>query len=210
MAYYYNSGGFFQGLPSFTKNVLLANIVIYIACLIKPEAMYQYFALYPVSSGLFRFWQPLTYMFMHGGFWHLFLNMYCLLMFGLALERVWGPKKLAKFYFISGIGAAAFHVLIETIFRGGATASLVGASGAIYGLILGYAMLYPESRMTLLFPPISFTAKWMVVIFIFIELLTGMSLSDGVAHFAHLGGMLVGYIMILIWKKKQTLYEWEY
>lgn len=198
----------FSNIPPFTKKILLANLAVYVAWLINPSAM-SVFAMYPISSGLFHFWQPLTYMFMHGGFWHLFFNMYTLVMFGSALERVWGAKKLAKYYFLTGIGAAAFHMLIEGLLHGGAAASIVGASGAIYGLLLGYAMLYPESRLTLIFPPISFTAKWMIVIFALIEILTGLGLSDGIAHFAHLGGMVVGFVVLLIWKKNHRLYEWE-
>lgn len=198
----------FSNIPPFTKKILLANLAVYVAYMINPSAM-SVFAMYPIGSGLFRFWQPLTYMFMHGGFWHLFFNMYTLVMFGSALERVWGGKKLAKYYFLTGIGAAMFHMLIEGLLHGGASASIVGASGAIYGLLLGYAMLYPESRLTLIFPPITFTAKWMIVIFAVIEILTGLGLSDGIAHFAHLGGMVVGFVVLLIWKQQHKLYEWE-
>ena len=150
-------------------------------------------------------------------------------MFGSVLERVWGPKKYLLYYMVTGLGAALLHTGVEwlqtlywqNIIQTGdpsaavaAAASMrrmlmtptVGASGAIYGLLLGYAMLFPDSVMTLIFPPISLKAKWFVLIFAAIELVMGLSGGDGVAHFAHLGGMLFGLILILIWRKGQKMY----
>ena len=164
---------------------------------------------------------------MHGGFWHLFFNMYTLFIFGSVLERVWGTKKFLTFYFVTGLGAAAVHTGVEWIQMSSwmtqvaengsmaAQASIhalkmtptVGASGAIYGLLMGYAMLYPDSIMTLIFPPVSLKAKWFVLIFAAIELLTGISgAGTGIAHFAHLGGLIFGFLLIMYWKKKRTLY----
>ena len=191
--------------------------------------MYETFALFYPSSPFFRWWQPVTHMFMHGGFGHLFFNMFTLYMFGSVLERVWGPKKYLLYYMVTGLGAALLHTGVEwlqtlywqNIIQTGdpsaavaAAASMrrmlmtptVGASGAIYGLLLGYAMLFPDSVMTLIFPPISLKAKWFVLIFAAIELVMGLSGGDGVAHFAHLGGMLFGLILILIWRKGQKIY----
>lgn len=170
-----------------------------------------------------------THMFMHGGFWHLFFNMYTLFIFGSVLERVWGPKKFLLFYFVTGLGAAALHTGVQwievqtymnQIAEGSQTAAMeyhrlkmtptVGASGAIYGILLGYAMLYPDSVMTLVFPPISLKAKWFVMIFAGIELFTGVTgMGGGIAHFAHLGGMLFALLLITYWKKKHTLYRYE-
>ena len=166
-------------------------------------------------------------MFMHGGFWHIFFNMYTLVMFGTMVERYLGPKKFLLFYFVCGLGAAALHMGVQFLqmqsFMDSAAlghpnamqniASIkmtptVGASGAIYGLLIGYAMLFPESRMTLLFPPVTLSAKWMVVAFAVIELVTGVSgVNSGVAHFAHLGGMLIGYLLILMWRKRGVLFD---
>ena len=166
-------------------------------------------------------------MFMHGGFWHIFFNMYTLVMFGTVVERYLGPKKFLLFYFVCGLGAAALHMgvqflqmqsFMDSVALGhpGAMQNItsirmtptVGASGAIYGLLIGYAMLFPESRMTLLFPPVTLSAKWMVVAFAVIELVTGVSgVNSGVAHFAHLGGMLIGYLLILMWRKRGVLFD---
>ena len=233
MAYYYSGGnnggggGFLASLPTVTKNLIIINVIIFIATLINQEYMIGTFALFYPTSPFFHWWQVVTHMFMHGGFWHIFFNMYTLLIFGGVVERIIGPKKFLLFYFICGFGAVALHLGVEYlqmqaymngVAQGSATAMqnieaikltpTVGASGAIYGVLLGYAMLFPESRMTLLFPPITLSAKWMVVAFAVIELLTGVTgLASGIAHFAHLGGMLIGWLMILWWRKRGVLFD---
>ncbi len=228
-----NSGrGFLSMIPPVTRNIIIINFLIWIVAELRPEFMYENFALYYPKSQHFHWWQFVTHMFMHGGFWHIFFNMFTLYMFGSVLERVWGPKKYLLFYFVTGLGAAALHTGVEwcqclywehivnagsavdaiaanssiqTLFR----TPTVGASGAIYGLLLGYAMLFPDSRMTLLFPPITLKAKWFVIIFAAIELFTGISgMGGGIAHFAHLGGMLFGLILILWWKKGNKMYDY--
>lgn len=166
-------------------------------------------------------------MFMHGGFWHLFFNMYTLFIFGSVLERVWGTKKFLVFYFVTGLGAALVHTGVEWIqmqsliskAAEGSSAAMasihamkmtptVGASGAIYGVLMGYAMLYPDSVLTLIIPPISLKAKWFVLIFAAIELLTGVTgTGGGIAHFAHLGGLIFGFLLMWYWKKNNTLYS---
>jgi membrane associated rhomboid family serine protease len=145
-------------------------------------------------------------MFMHGGLGHLFFNMYTLFIFGSVLENVWGTKKFLTFYFVTGIGAALVNIGVQ--YLTGSFALTVGASGAIYGILMGYAMLYPDSRLTLLFPPVSMKAKWFVLIFAGIELLLGISNNpaDNVAHFAHLGGLIFAFLLIMFWKKKHRLY----
>lgn len=228
-----NSGrGFLSAIPPVTRNIIIINFLIWIISELSPDFMYEKFALFYPKSQYFHWWQFVTHMFMHGGFWHVFFNMFTLYMFGSVLERVWGPKKYLLFYFVTGLGAAALHtgvewmqcLHLEHIVNTGAAADAiaanrsiqalcmtptVGASGAIYGLLLGYAMLFPDSRMTLLFPPITLKAKWFVLIFAVIELLTGVTgVGGGIAHFAHLGGMLFGLILILWWKKGNKMYTY--
>ena len=222
-------GGLLGFIPPVTRNIIIINTLILIITSLTKNFMYETFALFYPSSPFFRWWQPVTHMFMHGGFGHLFFNMFTLYMFGSVLERVWGPKKYLLYYMVTGLGAALLHTGVEwlqtlywqNIIQTGdpsaavaAAASMrrmlmtptVGASGAIYGLLLGYAMLFPDSVMTLIFPPISLKAKWFVLIFAAIEQVMGLSGGDGVAHFAHLGGMLFGLILILIWRKGQKMY----
>lgn len=203
------------------KNLIIINTIILVATMLIGDAMYQYFALFPFESPLFRPYQMITHMFMHGGIWHLFFNMYTLLIFGSVLERIWGSKKFLIFYFVTGLGAALCHNLVLHIEISSFTAAnetlkamtvmrtpTVGASGAIYGVLLGYGMLFPDNVLQLIFPPVALKAKWFIVIFAGIELLTGITgLGGGIAHFAHLGGMLFGLILILIWKKKHKLYN---
>ena len=233
MAYYYygndggRRGGFLSSLPPVTKNLIIINVIVFVASLLNQNFMIGTFALFYPTSVYFHWWQVVTHMFMHGGFWHIFFNMYTLLIFGCVVERIIGSKKFLLFYFICGLGAVALHLGVEYLQMqsymqgaalGNATAiqdialikntPTVGASGAIYGVLMGYAMLFPESRMTLLFPPVTLSAKWMVVVFAAIELFTGVTgLSAGIAHFAHLGGMLIGWLMILSWRKRGILFD---
>ena len=232
MAYYYsggngNGGGFLASLPTVTKNLIIINVIIFVATLINREFMTYTFGLFYPTSPFFHWWQVVTHMFMHGGFWHIFFNMYTLLIFGCVVERIIGSKKFLLFYFVCGLGAVALHLGVEYLqlqsyMEGAALGNAaaiqniaiikntptVGASGAIYGVLMGYAMLFPESRMTLLFPPVTLSAKWMVAIFAAIELFTGVTgVAAGIAHFAHLGGMLIGWLMILAWRKRGVLFD---
>ena len=199
-----------RNLPPAVKNLLIINIIVFIGTELIGDPMYQWFALFPIGSPFFRWWQFVTHMFMHGNFMHIFFNMWSLIVFGPMLERLWGSKKFLIFYFVCGLGAALCHELV-LLTQPLSNIPTVGASGAIYGLLLGFGMLYPNYVLTLVFPPVSLKAKWFVAIFAGIELLTGvLGTHDGVAHFAHLGGMLFGLILILIWKKKGQMYtEWE-
>lgn len=232
MEYYYydNNGGgrrgFMSDWPAAVRNIIIINVLVYLVTYLKGNFMYENFALFYPTSPFFHWWQPVTHMFMHGGFWHLFFNMYTLFIFGSVLERVWGTRKFLVFYFVTGLGAAAVHTGVEWIQMThwmsqaaegsmAAQASIhalkmtptVGASGAIYGLLIGYAMLYPDSVMRLIFPPVAMKAKWFVLIFAGIELLTGVTgTGGGIAHFAHLGGLIFGFLLIIYWKKKRTLY----
>ena len=214
-------------VPTAIKNIIIINVLVMIMTSLNDNLMYEKFALFYPTSPFFHWWQPVTHMFMHGGFWHLFFNMYTLFIFGSVLERVWGTKKFLIFYFVTGIGASLIHTGVEWIQMnsymtqaaegsGAALAAIhaikmtptVGASGAIYGVLMGYAMLYPDSMLTLFFPPISMKAKWFVLIFAAIELLTGVTgTGGGIAHFAHLGGLIFGFLLIWYWKKNHTLYS---
>lgn len=232
-----------SSLPVAVKNIIIINVVMMLASYANQSLMTDNFALYFPASPFFRIWQPITYMFMHGGFFHLFFNMYTLFIFGTVLERVWGAKKFLLFYFVTGIGAALVHMGVQWIqyenalSAAGLTASdaalwaeqiaqnvkagaqsvpvwsvtlfvpTVGASGAIYGILMGYAMLYPDSIMRLIFPPVALKAKWFVLIFAGLELLLGISSTGGgIAHFAHLGGLIFGFILLMYWKKTHKLY----
>ena len=226
MSYYYqeNRRGFFQSIPPVTRNLIIVNVLIFIATLFNEDFMVGTFGLFYPSSRFFHWWQVITHMFMHGGFWHIFFNMYTLFIFGVVVERILGSKKFVLFYFVCGLGAAALHMGVQYLQMQSFLASesqtalqsivalkntpTVGASGAIYGVLMGYAMLFPDSKMTLLFPPVTLSAKWMVVIFAVIELFTGVvGFTDGVAHFAHLGGMLIGWLMIKWWRRRGVLFE---
>lgn len=221
MGYYYDNGNnFISQIPTVTKNLVAINILMFIATLVNENFMVANFAMFYPASPFFKPWQILTHMFMHGGFWHIFFNMYSLLMFGSILERSLGPKKYLIFYFVTGLGAVALHTGVEWlqarvfIANGIATAyqqllvtPTLGASGAIYGVLIGFAMLYPQARLILIFPPIPVKAKWLVIIFAAIELFSGINgIQDGVAHFAHLGGMLFGWLLIRWWRKQGKLY----
>ena len=201
-----------RNLTPAIRNLLIINIIVFLGTELIGDSMYQWFALFPIGSVYFRWWQFVTHMFMHGSFAHIFFNMWSLIVFGPVLERMWGSKKFLLDYFVCGLGAAACHELVLYYMGSGMlNVPTVGASGAIYGLLLGFGMLYPNYTLTLLFPPVSLKAKWFVLIFAGIELVTGvLGTNDGVAHFAHLGGMLFGLILILLWKKQGKMYsEWE-
>lgn len=229
MSYYSydNRGGILSGIPAAIKHIIIINVLVMLLTLMRENFMYETFALFYPTSPFFHWWQPVTHMFMHGGFWHLFFNMYTLFIFGSVLERVWGTKKFLVFYFVTGLGAALVHTGVEWIqmqsliskAAEGSSAAMasihamkmtptVGASGAIYGVLMGYAMLYPDSVLTLIIPPISLKAKWFVLIFAAIELLTGVTgTGGGIAHFAHLGGLIFGFLLMWYWKKNNTLYS---
>jgi membrane associated rhomboid family serine protease len=220
-------GGLLAGMPAAVKNIIFINVIVMLMTSLKENFMYETFALFYPTSPFFHWWQPVTHMFMHGGFWHLIFNMYTLSIFGSVLERVWGTKKFLLFYFVTGLGAALIHTGVEWLqmqswlsqAAEGSTAAMtsihllkmtptVGASGAIYGVLMGYAMLYPDTVLSLLIPPISMKAKWFVLIFAAIELFTGVTGTGGnIAHFAHLGGLIFGFLLIWYWKKKHTLYS---
>ncbi|MBR2958613.1 MAG: rhomboid family intramembrane serine protease [Bacteroidales bacterium] len=197
MAQYQPQG--FRVLPPAVKHLLIINVICYAAyyLLAKQHIMdlNALLGIWSLQSGNFHIWQPLTYMFMHGSFEHLFFNMFSLWMFGSALEEYWMTKRFVFYYMVCGIGAGLLNMLIPGFHVS------VGASGAIYGLLLAFAMMFPNDYIYLYFL-VPIKNKWFIIGMVAIELFEGIFRSyDGVAHFAHLGGMLIGLILVLYWRK---------
>lgn len=189
----------FRMLPPVVKNLIIINFIVFLATMVLEKYNYNSIttmcALNAAWTGRFRIWQLLTYMFMHGSWSHIFFNMFALWMFGYVLENYWGSRRFLFYYLVCGIGAGLCNLIVP-----GWTIT-VGASGAVYGILLAFGMMFPNERIYLYFiMPIK--AKWFVIGYAAIELLDGLFMtSDGIAHFAHLGGMLVGLILILYWRK---------
>ena len=248
----YSPGGF-RMLPPVVKNLLIINVIFFLATMGLGQAfnidLNDVLGMHYFGSHLFRPYQLVTYMFMHGGFAHIFFNMFALWMFGNVLENVWGQKKFLIYYFVTGIGAALVQVAV-TYFQVSAlevsmsadqisvvmnegykilaenknfadplmaelnivfNTSTVGASGAVFGILLAFGMMFPNSLIYVYFA-IPIKAKWFVILYGGLELVSGIfnSQSDNVAHFAHLGGMLFGLVLILIWRRQQkrrTFYD---
>ena len=200
-------------LTPVVQTLLLLNGLFYLAELINPELLIGWLALWPggllvpatAGEGAAPFWpwQIITYAFLHGGLLHLALNMYALWLFGSRLEYLWGSRRFAVYYFSCVIGAAVAQLAVSeiTLLRGGEAYPVLGASGGIFGLLVAFGMLFPETRLILLIPPIPIKAKWFVIGYGAIELLAGVTgTMMGVAHFAHLGGMVTGYLLLRYWR----------
>lgn len=187
-------------------NLIIINALVYIAQFVldKTMGLTNLIALYPFDSGLFKPYQLVTHMFAHdpSNFFHILFNMYALWMFGSVLERVWGPKKFFIFYMVCGLAAG-----IAQMFVG---APAIGASGAIMGLLAAFAYLFPNTQFYILPFPFPIKAKYLVAIYAAIDLFGGLhpGAADNIAHFAHLGGMVMGFILVIIWNKtnKKTFY----
>lgn len=183
-------------LQQVAGRAILADMLTYLG--LTPAFFFSHVAL----------WQLVTYMFLHGGLWHLLINMLILYMFGVELEGHWGTKQFLKYYFLCGIGAGVFHLLISL----GSPIPVVGASGAIYGLLAAFGLLFPNRILTLLlffFLPIQIMAKYLVMIFVGISLFYGFFGGEsGVAHFAHLGGMLVGFLYLKLDWRLAAMGKW--
>lgn len=245
----------FGGLPPVVKNLLIINVLFYLASIVLNSALglplEKFLGLHVPMAGDFGVHQLFTYMFLHAypDPMHIFFNMFALFMFGRMLELVWGPKRFLVFYLVTGVGAAFVHLLTQYInilpvlqdittamnnptydnlkifFNLEANQTLspevarealmrfrsdylnshvtVGASGAVFGILLAFGMLFPNTRLMLLFPPIPIKAKYFVIGYGALELFLGISGSmTNVAHFAHLGGMLFGFILIKYWRSK--------
>lgn len=190
-------------MPPAIKTLIIINVAVFVVQFFTPlgDFIFSQFSLWPVGTQNFRPWQPLTYMFLHGSGGHLFFNMFALWIFGTEIENYWGTKQFNLYYFICGIGAALIN-LLATI---GDPYPTVGASGAIYGVLLAFGMMFPNRYIFLyfLFP---IKAKYFVAGYAVIEFMSGlgsqtMGSGSNVAHFAHLGGMVIGYLYIM-WKRQ--------
>lgn len=193
-----------QSIPPVVLNLIIINVIVFIAQYVLDSSLNltMKFALYPYNSGAFEPYQLVTHMFLHGGFLHILFNMYALWMFGSVLEKIWGPKKFLIFYFVCGLAAG----LAEAFFVSGGPA--IGASGAIMGLLAGFAYTFPNTQFYILPFPFPIKAKWMAAIYAGIDLFGGFAGGDDIAHFAHLGGLAMGFILVIIWNKtdKKTFY----
>lgn len=228
----------FQSLPTVTKNILLINIILFVATWLFEKQgidLTNMLGLHYFAAPSFKPYQFVTYMFMHGGIMHIFFNMYAVFMFGSILENTWGPKRFLFYYVFTGLGAAAIQLLVyyfqlqpimkETNDLLAETKDyllqtqiieqrneylnrlvVVGASGSLFGLLIAFGMLFPNAEMMIMFIPIPIKAKYLVAGYGAIELFSGLhnSAADNVAHFAHLGGMLFGFILLMIWKVRRT------
>jgi membrane associated rhomboid family serine protease len=234
-------------MPPAVKNLLIINVLFFVGTVVFKRLdinLNEIFGLHYFSSQLFKPWQILTYMFMHGDFTHLFFNMFALWMFGSTIENSWGTKRFLNYYMICGIGAGLIQLLVSAVRIFFLTRSLpqeaidmvytnglqllqnnqnyvgdigklnlainvgtVGASGSIFGLLLAFGMMFPDARIYVYFL-IPLKARWFVIIYGALELIYGVTgTADGVAHFAHLGGMLFGFFLIMYWKKKKKFYS---
>ena len=217
-----------RNIPTITKNLLIINVLMFVATFVFQRGgidLNDVLGLHFFMASEFHLYQLLTYMFMHGGLQHIFFNMFALWMFGCVVENVWGPKKFLFYYISCGIGAGLIQELVqyisyfaidglgsyEYVSLNGASITVndylnqlttVGASGAIYGILLAFGMLFPEERIFIFPLPVPIKAKWFILAYVAIELFSALGTSgDGVAHFAHLGGMLFGFLMIRYWQK---------
>ena len=221
-----------RSIPTITKNLLIINILAFLAYYVlsfRGINLNDIFGLHFFLASHFHIYQLFTYMFMHGGWDHIFFNMFALWMFGCVMERVWGPKKFLFYYIFCGVGAGIIQEIVQyvelySILSGqsevGFTSLIssawsdvaladslnawttVGASGAIYAILLAFGMTFPNERIFIFPLPIPIKAMWFVMIYVAIELFSALGTSsDNVAHFAHLGGMLFGFLLIRYWQK---------
>ena len=191
----------FSQLPLVVKNLLIVNILFFIGQQTElSEYLIRHLALWSFDSGQLNFYQLITYGFLHGNLPHLIFNMIPLFMFGRVLENTWGSKRFLNYYLLTVIGAGIVQLIV------GGFSITIGASGAIFGLLAGFGILFPNTQLFLLFPPIPIKAKYFVIGYCLIELfLGGIAIQgDTIAHFAHLGGAIMGFLIIKYWQKDNT------
>lgn len=226
-----------NNMPPVTKNLLIINLLVFLAVYVLKGygvELDNLLGLHFFMGSDFQMYQLFTYMFVHSGFDHLFFNMFAVWMFGRILEQVWGPQRFLFYYVFCGIGAGLCQELVQYVdylvelapyqgvkLNGGTVIPMgiylnmlntVGASGAVYAILLGFGMLFPNERMFIFPLPVPIRAKYFVIGYAVIELMLGLSnrAGDQVAHFAHLGGMLFGLILILYWKNKNRDGQYYY
>jgi membrane associated rhomboid family serine protease len=187
-----------MNLPPVTRALIVINVLVFLGEVVSGGSVTSPLALWPLGPQ-FMPWQLLTYAFVHAGAPHLVFNMFGVYMFGSDLERVWGPRRYLGYYVVCALSAAAAQLVVAGLT--GASYPTVGASGAIFGLLLAYAMLFPTRTIIPLFPPIPMRAPVFVALYGLLELLLGVTGTQaGVAHFAHLGGMAGGFVLMRFWK----------
>jgi membrane associated rhomboid family serine protease len=212
--------------PPIVKNLIIINVLVWVAQVIYDKTdgtltmwLTSKIALFPIGFEEFKPYQIATHMFAHSSyegnpfhpnivFFHILFNMFALFMFGRILENLWGPKRFLLFYLSCGVGAAITHLAVQ-YFTGGAS-MVVGASGAVMGVIVAFGYLFPNTELMIMPIPIPIKAKWVVLLYIGIDLFGGFGniAGDNIAHFAHLGGALTGFLIVLFWNKtnRKTLY----
>jgi len=200
-----NYGNRYQRTTPVVLNLIIINALVFFVQMMfdgPEQKITKMIALFPFQTEYFHPYQLVTHMFAHGGFFHLLFNMFVLWMFGTMLERVWGPKRFFIFYFACGLAAGVAHLLLEF-------SPAVGASGAIMGLFAAFAYLFPNTELIIFPIPVPIKAKYAVAIMAAIDLFGGVyPAGSNIAHFAHLGGLVMGFILVLIWNKsnKKTFY----
>jgi len=179
--------------PPVSIGIIGACVAIFFLQNISPNL-----ALWPLFSGYFEPWQPISYAFLHGGFNHLFFNMFALWMFGLPVEKIWGSRRFVEYYFVCVLGAGVIQLLVQHL--SGDIYPTIGASGAVFGLLLAYGVMWPNNKLILLFFPVPIKAKWFVLIYGAAELIFGVTgAMPQVAHYAHLGGLFFGAGLLWRW-----------
>lgn len=179
--------------PPVSIGIIVACVIVFLLNNISAQL-----ALWPMGSGYFQPWQLVSYAFLHGGFNHLFFNMFALWMFGLAVERLWGSKRFAQYYLICVLGAGLIQLLVQYI--SGNVYPTIGASGAVFGLLLAYGVMWPNNKLMLIFFPVPIKAKWFVLIYGGAELIFGVTgAMPQIAHYAHLGGLFFGAGLLWRW-----------
>ena len=207
-----------QNLPRVTKLLLIANLVGFVLQWLLGDAALASLMLWPIGEGTydpsafetpsFLPWQVVSYAFLHGGLMHLAFNMLALVMFGAPLEYTWGERRFLTYYLVCVVGAAICQLIVGwwAVSQGTPAYPTIGASGGVFGLLLAYGMLFPNQRVMLLIPPIPMKARTLVIVYGLFELMVGVTgLQPGVAHFAHLGGMLFGWLLIRYWRGQPPL-----
>ena len=213
-----------RNIPTVTRYLLIANFVVFfLAAIVQRYGidLNSLCGLHYVSASSFHWWQPITYMFLHANFSHIFFNMFAVWMFAPMIEQEWGARRFAIYYFVCGIGAAFIQELVWMMMLSNMSGSYspevlnasmlntIGASGAVFGILFAFGWLFPDVPMYILFIPIPIRARTFVILYAAIELFAGLGnvleieyfRADNVAHFAHLGGMLFGWLLILYWRK---------
>jgi membrane associated rhomboid family serine protease len=200
----------FNNMTPVVKQLLIVNVLFFGLSQIMPNA-YTSLSLYYFENETFRFWQPFTHMFMHADIMHILFNMLALVSFGSTLEHFWGGKRFLIFYLACGLGAAAIHTVtnyysIHNIpgLEGLAYVPAVGASGAVYGLLVAFAMMFPMAELMMMFIPVPIKAKFFVPILVLLDLYAGVFSGGGnIAHFAHVGGAVTGFALMQAWRNSK-------